>query len=85
MDTRLLLGPILPRLVRYVDQVWAVTRPVISLQSRGLRGGGRPDHEIARAHEVANAGDPEAEGDDDEGTDVTGLLSGCWRAVTCAG
>lgn len=46
-------------------------------------GKDRPDHEIARAYEVA--GDNEGEGDDDDGLDVTALLSGCWRATTGAG
>ena len=80
--------PVLHRLLGLVDRVWSVTRPVISLKSTGQTSEeGRPDHEIARAYEVANTGDMEAEGDDDEGegSDITGLLSGCWRAMTCAG
>ena len=78
--------PVLHRLLSLVDRVWNVTRPVISLKSTGqASGAARPDHEIARAYEVANTGDMEAEGDDDEGSDITGLLSGCWRAMTCAG
>jgi hypothetical protein len=61
-----------------------VTSPVISLKTAApVDGKDRPDHEIARAYEVA--GDGEGDGDDDEGLDVTALLSGCWRATTGAG
>lgn len=78
--------PIFHRLLQLVDRVWNVARPVISLKSTGqVDQNGRPDHEIARAYEVANTGDMEAEGDDEEVSDITGLLSGCWRATTCAG
>lgn len=84
-DTRTIWREILLQLVRFVNRVWLATRPVISLKSTGSAEESRPDHEIARAREVANAGDMEAEGDDDEDSDITGLLSGCWRAVTCAG
>ena len=48
-----------------------------------MNGKDRPDHEIARAYEVAGEGD--GEGDDEDGLDVTALLSGCWRATTGAG
>jgi hypothetical protein len=75
---------ILRRLLKIVDGVWIVTRPVISLKAAAAEDGkDRPDHEIARAYEVA--GDNEGEGDDDDGLDVTALLSGCWRATTGAG
>lgn len=78
-------GP-LHRLSAQVDKVWKITQPVISLKSTGQSSGeGRPDHEIARAYEVANTGDMDAEDDDEGGSDITGLLSGCWRATTCAG
>lgn len=85
--SRIAWRPVFERLLRVVDRVWGVTRPVISLKATGQSGSeSRPDHEIARAYEVANAGDMGAEDDDQEGTsDVTGLLSGCWRATTGAG
>jgi hypothetical protein len=72
------------RMLYIIDRVWAVTRPVISLKSAGTNDDkDRPDHEIARAYEVV--GDNDADGEDDESADVTGLLSGCWRATTGAG
>lgn len=67
-----------------IDRVWTVTRPVISLKAAApVDGKDRPDHEIARAYEVAGEGD--GDGDDEDGLDVTALLSGCWRATTGAG
>lgn len=72
------------RMLSIIDRVWAVARPVISLKSTGpTNGKDRPDHEIARAYEVV--GEVDGEGDDDESADITGLLSGCWRATTGAG
>jgi hypothetical protein len=76
--------PLFHRMMGIIDRVWTVTRPVISLKATDASDGkDRPDHEIARAYEVV--GDNDAEGDDDESADVTGLLSGCWRATTGAG
>jgi hypothetical protein len=67
-----------------IHRVWTVTRPVISLKAAApVDGKDRPDHEIARAYEVAGEGD--GDGDDEDGLDVTALLSGSWRATTGAG
>lgn len=71
------------RLLQLIDRVWLVTRPVISLKATAPEDSkDRPDHEIARAYEVAGAGERE---DDEEETDVAMLLSGSWRATTGAG
>lgn len=76
--------PLFHRLLTLIDRVWTVTRPVISLKAAApVDGKDRPDHEIARAYEVAGEGD--GDGDDEDGLDVTALLSGCWRATTGAG
>lgn len=74
------------RLWAVVERVWDLTRPVISLK-RSDDPDKRPDHEIARAYEVTNITDTGHEDDDDndEASNVTDLLSGCWRATVGAG
>ncbi|WVQ79286.1 hypothetical protein IAT38_001382 [Cryptococcus sp. DSM 104549] len=82
-------SPLFHGLFSLISRIWGVTRAVISLAPSKLTAtdeaelkGERPDHEIARAYEVLGGGD---EGDDEEGMDHTGLLSGCWRATMTAG
>ncbi|ORX37814.1 putative death-receptor fusion protein-domain-containing protein [Kockovaella imperatae] len=66
-------------IIPLVDRIWAVARVVVSLKSSGTSE--RPDHEIARVYEVLKAGGEE----DNDPSDFSSLLSGCWRAITEAG
>lgn len=73
-----------------VTRIWNATRAVISLapsglvsaDENGMESSARPDHEIARAYEVLGGGE---DGEEEDGMDHTGLLSGCWRATMTAG
>ncbi|EAL20900.1 hypothetical protein CNBE2610 [Cryptococcus deneoformans B-3501A] len=83
-------SPIFRQLMSLVIRIWNATRAVISLAPSGLvsadengvEGSARADHEIARAYEVLGGGE---EGEEEDGMDHTGLLSGCWRATMTAG
>ncbi|ODO00815.1 hypothetical protein L198_03142 [Cryptococcus wingfieldii CBS 7118] len=88
LESQSLWTPIFHQLFRLTSRVWNVTRAVISLSPTKLtsideEGAGKDaHHEIARAYEVLGGGE---DGEDEEGIDHTGLLSGCWRATMSAG
>ncbi|WVO23120.1 uncharacterized protein IAS62_004465 [Cryptococcus decagattii] len=83
-------SPIFRLLMSLVTRIWKATRAVISLapsglvsaDENGMEDSARPDHEIARAYEVLGGGE---DGEEEDGMDHTGLLSGCWRATMTAG